>query len=43
MRQAYIRDDQVTIGKLLLEKIAATGENIIIRRLARWELGEVSG
>jgi elongation factor Ts len=43
MRQAYIRDDQVTIGKLLLEKIAATGENIVVRRLARWELGEVSG
>jgi elongation factor Ts len=43
MRQAYIRDDQVTIGKLPLEQIAAIGENIVVRRFARWELGEVSG
>lgn len=43
LRQAYIRDDQVTIEKLLLEQIAAIGENIVIRRFARWELGEVSG
>ena len=43
MRQAYIRDDQATIGKLLLEQIAAIGENIVIRRFVRWELGEVSG
>ena len=42
MRQAYIRDDKVTIGKLLLEQIAAIGENIVVRRLARWELGEIS-
>jgi elongation factor Ts len=42
MRQAYIRDDKVTLGKLLLEQIAALGENIVIRRFARWELGEVS-
>jgi elongation factor Ts len=41
-RQAYIRDDKVTVGKLLLEQIAATGENIIIRRFVRWELGEIS-
>jgi elongation factor Ts len=43
LRQAYIRDDKVTIGKLLLEQIAAVGENIVIRRFVRWELGEVSG
>jgi elongation factor Ts len=43
MRQAYIRDDKVTIGKLLLEQVAAIGENIVIRRFARWEMGEVSG
>lgn len=41
-RQVYIRDDKKTVGKLLLEQIAATGENIVIRRFARWELGEVS-
>ena len=43
MRQVYIRDDKVTIGNLLLEQVASIGENIIIRRFARWELGEVSG
>jgi elongation factor Ts len=42
-RQSYIRDDKLTVGKLLLEQIAAIGENIVIRRFVRWELGEVSG
>ena len=42
LRQAYIRDDKTTLGKLLLEQIAAIGENIIVRRFARWELGEMS-
>ena len=42
LRQPYIRDDKVTIGKLLLEQIAAIGENIVVRRIARWELGEAS-
>ncbi len=42
LRQPYIRDDKTTVGKLMLEKIAAIGENIIIRRFARWELGEMS-
>jgi elongation factor Ts len=43
LRQPYIRDDKVTIGKLLLEQVAAIGENIVVRRIARWELGEISG
>jgi elongation factor Ts len=43
LRQPYIRDDKVTIEKLLLEQIAAIGENIVIRRIVRWELGEISG
>lgn len=42
LRQAYIRDAEKSVEKLLLETIAATGENIVIRRLARWELGEIS-
>jgi elongation factor Ts len=40
LRQAYIRDEQVTVEKLLLQNIAAIGENIVIRRFQRWELGE---
>ncbi len=43
LRQAYIRDDKVKIGSLLLEQVASIGENIVIRRFVRWELGEVSG
>lgn len=42
MRQAYIRDDKTTVGKLLLEQIAAIGENIVVRRFSRWEVGEMS-
>jgi len=42
LRQAYVRDEQVTIEKLLLDLVAAMGENIVVRRFARWELGEVS-
>jgi elongation factor Ts len=40
LRQPYIRDENITVEKLLLQNIAAIGENIIIRRFARWELGE---
>ena len=40
MRQAYIRDESLNIEKLILESVAAIGENIIIRRFQRWELGE---
>jgi len=42
LRQAYIRDGSITIQDLLNENISAIGENIIIRRFARWELGEHS-
>ena len=40
LRQTYIRDESLTIEKLLLQTIAATGENLIVRRFQRWELGE---
>jgi len=43
MRQAYIRDEDITIEQLLLQNIASIGENIIVRRFARWELGEMLG
>ena len=39
-RQAYIRDESMTIEKLILQSVAAIGESIIIRRFQRWELGE---
>jgi len=40
LRQPYIRDETITVEKLLLQNIAAIGENVVIRRFARWELGE---
>ena len=40
LRQPYIRDDSMTIEQLLHEKILALNENVIIRRFARWEVGE---
>lgn len=40
LRQAYIRDEQTTIEKLLHQQIAAIGENILVRRFVRWEVGE---
>ena len=39
-RQAYIRDVSITIEKLILQAVGAIGENIIVRRFQRWELGE---
>jgi elongation factor Ts len=40
LRQAYIRDESITIEKLILQNVAAIGENVIVRRFQRWELGE---
>ena len=40
LRQPYIRDEQVTIEKLLAQNIGSIGENIVIRRFVRWEVGE---
>jgi elongation factor Ts len=42
MQQPYIRDEDLIIEKFLHETIAAIGENIIIRRFVRWEVGEAS-
>lgn len=43
LRQNYIRDETMTIEKLLYGIIASTGENVVIRRFQRWELGEGLG
>jgi elongation factor Ts len=40
LRQVYIRDENLTVEKLLHQIIASTGENVVIRRFQRWELGE---
>ena len=43
LRQSYIRDETLTVEKLLHSTIASTGENVVIRRFQRWELGEGLG
>ena len=40
LRQPYIRDESMTIEKMLHQNIGSIGENIVIRRFQRWELGE---
>jgi elongation factor Ts len=40
LRQPYIRDESLTIEKLLHQNIGSLGENIVIRRFVRWEVGE---
>ena len=40
LRQPYIRDENIKVQQLLLQNVASLGENIVIRRFARWELGE---
>jgi elongation factor Ts len=40
LRQAYIRDDSLTIQQLFMNKVASIGENLVIRRFVRWELGK---
>ena len=43
MRQTYIRDETINIEKLVMQNVAALGENILVRRFQRWELGESLG
>jgi elongation factor Ts len=42
MEQLYVRDDKKKIQDLLHELVAKTGENTVIRRFARFQLGEQS-
>ncbi|MEW6423625.1 MAG: translation elongation factor Ts [Bacillota bacterium] len=40
LEQPFIKNQDVTVGQLLSEHIARLGENISVRRFARFELGE---
>ncbi|RUT29742.1 translation elongation factor Ts [Paenibacillus zeisoli] len=40
LEQSFVKDPDKTISQLLNEKISTIGENISIRRFARYELGE---
>jgi elongation factor Ts len=39
LRQPFIKDDKVRVGDLITQAIAKLGENIVVRRFARFEIG----
>ena len=40
LEQVFVKDDKMKIKDLITDKIRVTGENIKVRRFARYELGE---
>lgn len=40
LKQPFIKDPDKTVGDLIAEKVAELRENIVLRRFARFELGE---
>jgi len=40
LEQPFVKDPEVTIKDHITAKIAQLGENIVIRRFTRWQLGE---
>lgn len=40
MRQPFIKDDDLTVQDIVTRTIAKLGENIVMRRFARFELGD---
>jgi len=43
MEQVYVKNPDITVTDRLNEVMAKTGENIVIRRFARYQLGESDG
>lgn len=41
LEQPFVKDDEVKVSDLITEAIRMTGENIVLRRFERYELGEV--
>lgn len=40
LEQSYVKDDKLTVGRWLAERVGKMGENIVVRRFTRYELGE---
>ena len=40
LEQPWVKDDKITVGKLINDVISKTGENIVVRRYVRYALGE---
>ncbi len=41
LQQLYVKDEEKTINDLIIDMVARLGENIIVRRFARFEVGEM--
>lgn len=41
-RQPFVRDGSETVGEMIRDAVARIGENIVLRRFARFELGETA-
>jgi elongation factor Ts len=41
LEQPFVKDPKVTVGQLVQEKIAIIKENIVVRRFARFKVGDV--
>ena len=39
LEQPFVKDDKITVGELVQQAIAKMGENIVVRRFCRFELG----
>jgi elongation factor Ts len=39
LRQPFIKDGNMSVSDLVTARIAQIGENIVVRRFARFELG----
>ena len=39
LEQAFVKDPDLTVEKLIAEKVGKLGENIQVRRFARFQLG----
>ena len=42
LHQNFFKDEKLTIEKLIAEKIHKTGENIVVKRFTRYQMGEES-
>ncbi len=42
LKQPFVKDEGTSVESLLKQAIATLGENVVIRRFARWERGEAS-
>ena len=42
MEQPFVKDPDHTIQELLTSKISTIGENLILKRFARFQIGDIS-